>query len=58
MIFMKKDLITRRINELESTKVETISLELTVSKRKWMIFSVYRPPKSNFETFSRSKTSV
>ena len=49
--FTKKDLITRRIKELESTKIEIISLELTVSKRKWIIFSVYRPPNTNFETF-------
>ena len=51
MVFTKKDLITRRIKELESTKIEIISLELTVSKRKWIIFSVYRPPKTNFQTF-------
>ena len=51
MVFTKKDLITGRIKELESTKIEMISLELTVSKRKWIIFSVYRPPKTNFETF-------
>ena len=41
MVFMRKDLITRRIKELESTKMEIISLELTVSKHTWIIFSVY-----------------
>ena len=51
MVFAKKDLITRRIKELKSTKIEIISLELTVSKRKWIIFSVYRPPKTNIQTF-------
>ena len=51
MVFAKKDLITRRIKELESTEIEIISLELTVSKLKWIIFSVYRPPKTNFQTF-------
>ena len=30
---------------------ETKLIELTVSMRKWIIFSVYRPPKTNFETF-------
>ena len=34
MVFTKTDLITGRIKELESTKIEIISLELTVSKRK------------------------
>ena len=51
MVFTKKDLITRRIKELESTKIQIISLESTVSKRKLIIFSVHRPPKTNFETF-------
>ena len=51
MVFTRKDLITRRIKELESTKMEIISLELTVSKHTWIIFLVYRPPKTNVETF-------
>ena len=52
MVFMKKDLITGQIKELESTKTEINSLELTVSKHKWIIFSVYLPPKTtNFQTF-------
>ena len=54
MVFIRKDLITRRIKELESTKTEVISLELTVSKRKWIIFSVYRPTETNFKPFSLS----
>ena len=44
--FTKKDLITKRKKEFESTDLEIICLELTVSKRKWIIFSVYRPPGS------------
>ena len=32
--------------EFEPTDLEIICLELTVSKRKWIIFSVYRPPGS------------
>ena len=46
IVFTKKDLITKRKKEFESTDLEVIWLELTVSKRKWIIFSVYRPPGS------------
>ena len=46
IVFTKKDLITTRKKEFESTDLEVICLELTISKRKWIIFSVYRPPGS------------
>ena len=46
IVFTKKDLITKRKKEFESTDFEVICLELTISKRKWIIFSVYRPPGS------------
>ena len=46
IVFTRKDLITKRIIELESTEIEVICLELTIAKRKWAIFSVYRPPRS------------
>ena len=34
------------MKDLESTEIEVICLELTIAKRKWVIFSVYRPPRS------------
>ena len=46
IVFTKKDLITKRKKEFESTDLAVICLELTISKRKWIIFSVYRPPGS------------
>ena len=46
IVFTKKDLITKRKKEFQSTDLKVICLELTVSKRKWIIFSVYRPPGS------------
>ena len=46
IVFTKKDLITKCKKEFESTDLEVICLELTISKRKWIIFSVYRPPGS------------
>ena len=52
IVFTKKDLITKRKKEFESTDLEVICLELSISKRKWIIFSVYHPPGSgNFANF-------
>ena len=42
---------TNRQKDLESDLLEIICLELVISKRKWIIFSVYRPPKQNLSTF-------
>ena len=39
------DVITKHLIELELSLIEVICVELTVSKNKWAIFSVYRPPK-------------
>ena len=51
MVFVKNDLITKRKQEFESDSVEIVSLELTISRKKWIIFSFYRPPKSNIANF-------
>ena len=58
MVFKKNDLVTGRIKELESTKIEIISLELTVSKHKWINFSVYRPSKGLFIIYWEYGTGV
>ena len=51
MVFIKKDVITKCLIEFESSLIEVICIELTVSKNKWAIFSVYRPPKFNITLF-------
>ena len=40
IVFTTKDLITKRMKDLESTEIEVISLELTTAKRECVIFSV------------------
>ena len=37
--------------EFESSLIEVICIKLTVSRNKWAIFSVYRPPKFNITLF-------
>ena len=46
IVFTKRDLITKQMKDLESTEIEVICSELTLAERKWVIFSVYRPPRS------------
>ena len=49
--FVRKGLICKTINS------EIISLELTIKNKKWIVFSVYRPPKeSNLITFFQDLT--
>ena len=50
-VFAKNDLITKSKQEFESDSVQIISLEMTISSKKWIIFSFYRPPKSNIANF-------
>ena len=52
MQFNRKGVICNRIPTLERENLEMISTELTVNKKKWIIFSIYRPPvSSNLKSF-------
>ena len=44
IVYFKDDLIVRRLNDFETNISETISLELTISDKKWFIMIAYRPP--------------
>ena len=48
---VKTNVITKRLTEFELFLTEVICINLTVSKNKWAIFSVYRPPKFNITLF-------
>ena len=41
--FVRKGFITKRLKDYETQICETICSEFTMSKRKWICFSVYRP---------------
>ena len=51
LMFTRKDLITRRLENFESSNIEMICIELIISKHKWVIFSVYRPPETSLDLF-------
>ena len=57
--FVRKGFITKRLKDYETQFCETICSEFTVSKNKWICFSVYRPPSYNnliifFEELTKS----
>ena len=47
MVFIRKGLVTKRLENLGTKLSETICLELTVSNKKWFKLFVYRPPQEN-----------
>ena len=42
--FVRKGLMCKRLREYESLNIEAICSEVTISKKNWAIFSIYRPP--------------
>ena len=56
--FVKKGLICKRLKNFETSPSECICSEITISKRKWLCFSIYRPPSNeNLEIFFEELTS-
>ena len=56
--FVKKGLICKRLKNFETTTSECIYSEITISKRKWLCFSIYRPTSNeNLEIFFEELTN-
>ena len=54
MHFFRKGVVCNRVPAFESLNNELICPDLLVCKKKWIIFSIYRPPEaSNLELFFR-----
>ena len=47
IVYVKEGLIAKRILEYENINIETICIEITISKRKWCLTFAYRPPCNN-----------
>ena len=57
--FVKDGFICKTIPEYTSDKIECICSEFTISKNKWICFSIYRPPVStNLTIFFEELTKV
>ena len=42
--FVRREIICKRISDFELSFSECICSELTISKSRWLCFSIYRPP--------------
>ena len=63
IVFIRQDLITRRLPKFNTKVSETIFVELTISKKKWCILFAYRPPQNNnlktlFEEINLSLSTI
>ena len=47
MLYVRKDVVCNRVPVLETPSLELLCSELIVSKKKWIVYSIYRPPESN-----------
>ena len=55
--YVRKGLICKRTNKCEPKSNECIFSEITFSKKKWVIFSIYRPPNAeNLTDFFKEMT--
>ena len=51
--FAKKGPIFKRLKNVKTSTSECVSSEITICKRKWLCFSIYRPPSNeNFEVLN------
>ena len=47
IVYVRNGIIAKRIKQFEEGFGETICLEFTLSKKKWCVLFVYRPPQNN-----------
>ena len=51
MVFLRSDLPSRQLTELEHPHLESVAIECTINETKWIIHAMYRPPSGNATTF-------
>ena len=51
IVYIKEGIISKRLNKLEGTNMESICIELTISNIRWCILFIYRPPNNNKNNF-------
>ena len=63
MLYVRKGVVCNRVPVLETSSLELLCSELTVSKEKWIVYSIFRPPDFNnidsfFNDFSTTLDSA
>ena len=51
MVFLRSDLPSWQLTELEHPHLESVAIECTINETKWIIHAVYRPPSGSATTF-------
>ena len=51
MVFIRSDIPSRNVKDIEHPNVESLAIEYTVNKTKWVLHAVYRPPSGNATRF-------
>ena len=57
IVYIKDCPIVKRINDFETNISETISIELTISSKKWLIMFAYRPQNESNKLISFNEVS-
>ena len=56
--FVEKGIICKRLKNFKTSTSECICSEITICKRKWLCFNIYRPPSNeNLEVFFEELTN-
>ena len=59
LVFIKKGLPSLRLKSFKLPKdIQVIAIELTLYKSKWLLISIYRPPRQNLDYFLSSLTDL
>ena len=58
IVYVRQGLITKRLKNFESKTIETICIELTISKKKWCILFAYRPPNFPKKSFLKRSQKI
>ena len=58
MVFVGNSIIAKNLESLEGKESETICIEVTISKKKWCVTFVYRPPQNDNKVMFFNKINL
>ena len=58
IVYVREGLISKRLKQFESEFIETICIEIKISKKKWCILFAYRPPNTDKQSFFKQLSNT
>ena len=58
IVYVRKGLISKKLKQFESEFIETICIEIKISKKKWCILFAYRPPNTDKQSFFKQLSNT